>query len=54
MYKGVSFILIGSFSSETMEAKKQWNNVKYWKKMTVNQTFHIWQNYPDKKEEKLR
>ena len=44
MYKGVSFILIGSFSSETMEAKKQWNNIKYWKKNDCQ----LWILYPAK------
>lgn len=47
VYEILSVRLTADSSSETMEARKQWDEIfKGWeKKKIVNQVFCIWQNY---------
>ena len=53
MYKGAWIRLTTDLLPETMEVRRQWDDIKCWKKMTVNQKFYIQQNYPSNMKDKL-
>ena len=55
MYIGFSIRLMTDFFSETMEAKRQWDEIfKILKEKTVNPKLYIWANYSIRIEKKSR